>query len=164
MHSSPATSRLPTRGRAFALRPDIEAVDYADTAYDQRLRPQFHFSSRRHWLNDPNGKVFDGRRYHLFFQHNPLASVWGNMTWGHATSADMVHWTQHKHALLPYRVDGRQGTIFSGTAVVDHNNSLGVQQGDTKTLCTFFTFANQPKFYQAMAYSTDGGADLDLLE
>jgi fructan beta-fructosidase len=69
----------------------------------------------------------------------------------------MVHWTQQDHALLPYRVDGRAGTIFSGTAVVDHNDSLGVQRGDTKTLCAFFTFANRPKFYQAMAYSTDSG-------
>jgi sucrose-6-phosphate hydrolase SacC (GH32 family) len=79
------------------------------------------------------------------------------MTWGHATSPDMIRWKQCDHALLPYRVDGRVGTIFSGTAVVDHNNRLGVQQGETKTLCAFFTFACNPKFYQAMAYSTDGG-------
>ncbi|MCA9238721.1 MAG: glycoside hydrolase family 32 protein, partial [Planctomycetales bacterium] len=70
---------------------------------------------------------------------------------------DMVHWRQLKHALLPYRVDGKSGTIFSGTVVVDHNNSLRVQQGDASTLCAFFTFACQPRFYQAMAYSTDRG-------
>ncbi|MEM9659262.1 MAG: glycoside hydrolase family 32 protein, partial [Planctomycetota bacterium] len=96
-------------------------------------------------------------KYHLFFQHNPKSSNWGNMTWGRATSRDMLHWTQHDHALLPYRVDRRSGTIFSGTAIVDHNNSLGKQVGDVRTLCAFFTFANQPKFYQAMAYSTDRG-------
>jgi sucrose-6-phosphate hydrolase SacC (GH32 family) len=70
----------------------------------------------------------------------------------------MMHWTQQKHALRPYRTGNRSGTIFSGTAVVDHNNSLGVQRGNQKTLCAFFTFASAPKFYQAMAYSTDGGA------
>jgi len=79
------------------------------------------------------------------------------MTWGHAVSDDMIHWKQQDHALLPYRVDGRSGTIFSGTAVVDHNNSLGKQVGDTKTICAFFTFANKPKYYQALAYSTDDG-------
>jgi sucrose-6-phosphate hydrolase SacC (GH32 family) len=93
----------------------------------------------------------------MFFQHNPLGPGWGNMTWGHATSPDMMRWTQQKHALRPYRIGDRAGTIFSGSAIVDHNNSLGVQRGNQKTLCAFFTFASAPKFYQAMAYSTDGG-------
>lgn len=148
---------IPDTSADFAFTDDISPIAYPDTGYDQPLRPQFHFSSRKGWLNDPNGMVFDGERYHLFFQHNPKANVWGNMTWGHATSPDMIHWTQHDHALLPYRVDRRSGTIFSGTAVVDHNNSLGKQVGDTKTLIAFFTFANNQKFYQAMAYSTDSG-------
>jgi fructan beta-fructosidase len=141
----------------FAFAPGIPRNAGEDHAYDEPLRPQFHFSSRRNWLNDPNGMVFDGEKYHLFFQHNPLAPVWGNMTWGHATSPDMIRWTQHDHALLPYQIDRQAGTIFSGTAVVDHNNSLGVQQGEQKTLCAFFTFAGRPKFYQALAYSTDAG-------
>ena len=141
----------------FAFTDDISPIAYPDTGYDQPLRPQFHFSSRRNWLNDPNGMVFDGEKYHLFFQHNPKGTRWGNMTWGHAASHDMVRWTQHDHALLPYRIDHRAGTIYSGTAVVDHNNSLGKQVGDTKTLCAFFSFANKPLFYQAMAYSTDNG-------
>ncbi|MBA4106241.1 MAG: hypothetical protein C0485_10825 [Pirellula sp.] len=149
---------LPGSMGEFALVPGIPASPGDDRRYDQPLRPQFHFTAGKNWLNDPNGMVFDGEKYHLFFQHNPLAPVWGNMTWGHATSPDMVHWTQHDHALLPYRVDRQAGTIFSGTAVVDHNNSLGVQQGEQKTLCAFFTFAVRPKFYQAMAYSTDDGA------
>jgi sucrose-6-phosphate hydrolase SacC (GH32 family) len=148
---------LPDARKQFAFTAGIARDGYRDTDYSQPWRPQFHFTSRRNWLNDPNGLVFDGERYHLFFQHNPLATNWGNMTWGHAVSPDMVHWRQLEHALLPYRVDGRVGTIFSGTAVVDHDNSLGVQVGDTKTLCAFFTFAARPKFYQAMAYSTDGG-------
>lgn len=153
-----ADEPLPDSTGEFALAEGIPSEAGSDCSYDQPLRPQFHFTACQGWLNDPNGMVFDGAKYHLFFQHNPLAPVWGNMTWGHATSPDMVHWTQHDHALLPYRVDRRSGTIFSGTAVVDHNNSLGVQTGDQSTLCAFFTFAAPPKFYQAMAYSTDGGA------
>lgn len=144
-------------GAAFAFTGDISPSAYPEVGYDQPNRPQFHFLSKRNWLNDPNGMVFDGEQYHLFFQHNPKGTGWGNMTWGHATSPDMVRWTQHDHALLPYRVDRRSGTIFSGTAVVDHNNSLGRQVGRTKTICAFFTFATRPLFYQAMAFSTDGG-------
>jgi len=144
------------KGR-FAFTRDIAAQAYPNTGYDQPQRPQFHFTSRKNWLNDPNGMLYDGTKYHLFFQHNPKGTEWGNMTWGHATSPDMVHWTQLDHALLPYRVDRRDGTIYSGTAVIDHNNSLGKQQGDTKTLVAFYTFENQPSFYQAMAYSTDLG-------
>ncbi|MGE3642206.1 MAG: glycoside hydrolase family 32 protein, partial [Pirellulales bacterium] len=141
----------------FALSKSVKPQAYDDIDYSEPLRPQFHFSSGRNWINDPNGMVYDGEKYHLFFQHNPRAPLWGNMTWGHAVSSDMVHWKQVEHALVPYRVDGRSGTIFSGTAVVDRNNSLGVQKGDVPTLCAFFTFATQPKFYQAMAYSTDRG-------
>lgn len=140
----------------FTLAPGIPSADAPGVGYDQANRPQFHFSSRRNWLNDPNGMVFDGENYHLFFQHNPLGTGWGNMTWGHAISSDMIHWRQLKHALLPYAVDGRAGTIFSGTAVRDDNNTLGVQVSSRKTLAAFFSFASGP-FYQAMAYSTDGG-------
>lgn len=142
----------------FAFTGGISASAYPEIGYDQLLRPQFHFMSKKNWLNDPNGMVFDGQKYHLFFQHNPKSSAWGNMTWGHATSKDMVRWTQQDHALLPYRIDRQAGTIFSGTAIIDHNNSLGKQVGDTKTMCAFYTFAAKPKFYQAMAYSTDYGA------
>ncbi len=152
-----AAEPLPDAAQEFALSKNVESASYDDIDYSERLRPQFHFSSGRNWINDPNGMVYDGEKYHLFFQHNPQDTQWGNMTWGHAVSPDMVHWKQVKHALLPYRVDGHSGTIFSGTAVVDRNNSLGVQQGNVPTLCAFFTFANQPKFYQAMAFSTDRG-------
>ncbi|MBX3427874.1 MAG: glycoside hydrolase family 32 protein [Pirellulales bacterium] len=148
---------LPGSPGEFSLDQSIPASACVDRSYDEPLRPQFHFTACRNWLNDPNGMVFDGAKYHLFFQHNPLATTWGNMTWGHATSSDMVHWTQHDHALRPYRVDRRPGTIYSGAAVVDRDNSLGMQRGEQKTLCAFFTFAGRPRFYQAMAYSTDGG-------
>ncbi len=148
---------VPEMSKDFAFTGDISATAYPDVDYNQPLRPQFHFMSKKNWINDPNGMVYDGEKYHLFFQHNPQSSAWGNMTWGHATSPDMVHWTQQDHALLPYRVDGHDGTIFSGTAVIDHNNSLGKQVGDTETLVAIYTFATKPAFYQAMAYSTDKG-------
>ncbi len=131
---------------------DKAAAPYLDVGYDQLYRPQFHFTSRRNWLNDPNGLVYLDGEYHLFFQHNPRGTRWGNMTWGHAVSADMVHWKQLPHAILPYG----GGTIFSGSAVVDHNNSLGLQAGNTKTLVAVFTHAKKP-FSQALAYSTNRG-------
>lgn len=140
----------------FTLTPGIPTADAPGVGYEQPNRPQFHFSSRRNWLNDPNGMVYDGQNYHLFFQHNPLGTGWGNMTWGHAISSDMIHWRQINHALMPYLVDGRAGTIYSGSAVRDDNNTLGVQVSSRKTLAAFFTFASNP-FYQAMAYSTDEG-------
>ena len=133
-------------------------ASYLDTAYDQKHRPQFHFTSRKNWLNDPNGMVYYDGEYHLFFQHNPMANRWGNMTWGHAVSKDMVHWEQLPHAILPYG----GGTIFSGTGAVDENNTLGKQKGDTKTLLACFTLAKKP-FFQALAYSTDKGRTFELL-
>jgi len=131
---------------------------YKDVDYNQILRPQFHFTSLKNWFNDPNGMVWYEGEYHLFFQHNPKSTKWGNMTWGHAVSPDMVHWKQLKHAILPYG----GGTIFSGTAIVDDHNTLGKQKGNTKTLIAVFTFAKEP-FYQAAAYSTDKGRSFTLL-
>lgn len=131
---------------------------YHDVGYNHNLRPQFHFSSLKGWLNDPNGMVWYDGEYHLYFQHNPKDVKWGNMTWGHAVSTDMVHWKQLPHAILPYG----GGTIYSGTAVIDHNNILGKQTGDTKTLVAYFSFAKQP-FYQAAAYSTDKGRTFTLV-
>ena len=161
--AAPSTDPIPDIGRLqpgtieFSFTEGIPASGYPETGYDQPLRPQFHFSSKKNWINDPNGMIFDGEKFHLFFQHNPRSTEWGNMTWGHSISPDMIHWQQLDHALLPYEVDGNKGTIFSGTAVVDHNNSLGKQSGNTKTLAAFFTYANNQPFYQAMAYSTDLG-------
>ncbi len=131
-----------------------------DNLYKEKLRAQFHFSSKRGWSNDPNGLVYYDGEYHLFYQHNPYACAWGNMTWGHAVSKDLVHWEELGSALHPDEL----GTIFSGGAVVDHKNTAGFQTGDEKPIVCFYTSAGGDNpwskgkpFTQSMAYSNDRG-------
>ncbi|TWT72675.1 Levanase precursor [Posidoniimonas polymericola] len=144
--------------RESGVEQDLRTFDsYSEVGYNQPLRPRFHFTSRKHWLNDPNGMVYLDGEYHLFFQHNPAGVQWGHMTWGHAVSPDMVHWRQLPHAILPYG----GGTIYSGTAVIDANNTLGVPEGDSPTMVAAFTHARSP-FTQALAYSTDRGRTFQL--
>ena len=144
----------------------LDAIRLADAPpggpglYQEAHRPQFHFSPARGWTNDPNGLVYHDGQYHLFFQHNPYGTQWGNMTWGHAVSPDLVHWRQLPDAI---HLD-RLGTIFSGSAVVDHDNTTGWAVGRRKPIVCVYTSAGgtsaesagQP-FTQSIAYSTDGG-------
>ena len=134
------------------------SVPGAPKQYNETYRPQFHFSPKTNWTNDPNGLMYYKGEYHLFFQHNPKGIKWGNMTWGHAVSKDLVHWKQLDHAIYPDKL----GTIFSGSGVVDHDNTAGFQTGDEKVLVCIYTYAGrfgtprQP-FTQAIAYSNDRG-------
>ena len=128
-----------------------------DRVYLERYRPQFHFTAKTNWLNDPNGCVFHDGQYHLFFQHNPAGLEWGNMTWGHAVSTDLVHWHQLPNAIEPYD----DGTIYSGSAVVDLGNASGFGQPGHPALVAVFTHAKKP-FAQALAFSTDKGRNWSL--
>jgi len=123
-----------------------------DLIYTEKYRPRFHFTARKNWLNDPNGCVLFAGEYHLFFQHNPHGNEWGNMTWGHATSPDLVHWHELPCAILPYG----GGDIFSGSAVVDWNNTSGLGDGIGPPIVAMFTHARSP-CEQALAYSIDKG-------
>ena len=115
--------------------------------YGEKYRPQFHFSQLNGWNNDPNGMVYFNGRYHLFWQCNPLGTGWGNMYWGHASSPDLVNWTEHKRALRSGGGKGvpleqrhpsmATGACFSGSGNVDHNNATGLNVGDQKTLLLF---------------------------
>jgi fructan beta-fructosidase len=138
-----------------------------ENVYEEKLRPQLHFTSKRGWNNDANGLVYYDGQYHLFYQHNPYGWNWGNMTWGHAVSTDMIHWVELGDAIHPNRL----GTIFSGSAVVDVNNTAGFQTGDEKVIVCIYTSAGgtnpmskgQP-FTQSIAYSNDRGRTLTVYE
>ncbi len=131
-----------------------------DGLYKEKHRPQFHFSTKRGWNNDPNGMVYYAGEYHLFYQHNPYGWVWGNMTWGHAISKDLVHWEELGDALHPDEL----GTMYSGSGVVDWKNTTGFQTGDEPPLITIYTNAGDKNqwskgkpYTQSIAYSNDRG-------
>lgn len=124
-----------------------------DSLYSEKKRPQYHFSSRRGWINDPNGMIFYEGEYHLFYQHNPYERDWENMSWGHAVSKDMVHWEELPTALSPDSL----GTMFSGSTVIDYENTAGFNQGNVPAMVAFFTVDNPDKQIQCMAYSLDKG-------
>lgn len=135
-------------------------VIMSDVLYAETYRPQFHFTSKTNWLNDPNGLVYYGGEYHLFFQHNPSGIDWGNMTWGHAVSKDLVHWRQLQDALKPDKL----GTMFSGSAVVDWHNTAGFASGSHPPIVAMYTAAGDTSpeskgvpFSQCIAFSTDKG-------
>ncbi|MEH0551175.1 GH32 C-terminal domain-containing protein [Streptomyces sp. B21-101] len=123
--------------------------------YHEQYRPQFHFTPAQNWMNDPNGLVYYKGKYHLFFQYNPAGNSWGNMSWGHAVSTDLVHWKQ-----LPVAIpQDDQEMIFSGSVVLDKDNTTGFGTRKNPPLVAVYTSAQKVsgKQQQALAYSTDGG-------
>lgn len=124
-----------------------------DSLYKEQYRPQFHFSPSINWTNDPNGLVYDNGVYHLFYQNNPYENKWGHMTWAHATSTDLVHW-QH----MPVAIKEENGImIFSGTCVVDKNNTSGFGTAQNPPMVAIYTGSTDVLQTQNIAYSTDNG-------
>ncbi|MBU3808426.1 MAG: GH32 C-terminal domain-containing protein [Candidatus Phocaeicola faecipullorum] len=132
---------------------DIEESD--DMSLEvEKYRPSYHHTPAYGWMNDPNGMFYKDGVYHLYFQYNPYGSMWGNMHWGHSTSTDLVNWKNEGVAIAPDAI----GTIFSGSCVVDHNNTSGFGEG---AVVAFYTSAKQTPWgdcqTQSMAYSLDNG-------
>ncbi|MEL6925104.1 MAG: glycoside hydrolase family 32 protein, partial [Bacteroidota bacterium] len=144
---------------------EVNVIATSQTAtdfYTEKHRPQFHFSPPAKWMNDPNGMVYYEGEYHLFYQHYPDSTVWGPMHWGHAVSSDMINWEHLPIGLYPDEL----GYIFSGSAVVDHNNTSGFGKDGAPPMIAIFTHhepegardeSNKTFQYQSIAYSNDKG-------
>ena len=143
--------KIAEASKALDLVATSDTLWHADEIYREKLRGQLHFSPRRGWNNDPNGMVFADGLYHLYFQHNPYGWPWGNMHWGHATSADMLHWAEQPIAIYP-RQHG--DWVFSGSAVVDKNNTSGWKRGNNDLIVAAFTSTGRG---ECIVYSNDRG-------
>jgi len=159
-----ATLQIIEENEAFVKIYQANSYPREENIYKEHLRPQFHFSTRRGWINDPNGLVYYDGEYHLFYQHNPYDWNPGtnevNITWGHAVSKDLIHWKELRDAIHPDNL----GVVFSGSAVVDKLNTTGFQSGDEKPIVCIYTSAGGGNplskgkpFTQSIAYSNDRG-------
>lgn len=133
---------------------ELKMSDSFDMANKECFRPVYHHTPAYGWMNDPNGMFYKDGVYHLYFQYNPYGSVWGNMHWGHSTSSDLMHWKFEGSAIVP----DAWGAIFSGSCVVDHENTAGFGKG---AVVAFYTSAKSTPWgdvqSQSMAYSLDNG-------
>ncbi|MCQ2335390.1 MAG: glycoside hydrolase family 32 protein [Paludibacteraceae bacterium] len=127
----------------------LEDMSLFESNRHEKYRPQIHFTPAKNWINDPNGLVWRDGLWHLCYQYNPSGNGWGNMSWGHSTSTDLVHWTEQPVALVR---DGL-GDIFSGSSVVDFDNRAGFGQN---AIISYYTSAGNGGQQQSMAYSLDG--------
>lgn len=133
---------------------EIKDSDTFDSSNREKFRPVYHHTPVYGWMNDPNGMFYKDGVYHLYFQYNPYGSMWANMTWGHSTSTDLTHWTYEGTPIVP----DSWGAIFSGSCVVDKDNTAGFGKG---TVVAFYTSAKSTPWgdvqSQSMAYSLDNG-------
>src|SRR5215208_418024 len=129
------------------------AAAETSSSYQELFRPQFHFTPAKNWMNDPNGLVYYKGEYHLFYQYNPFGDTWGHMSWGHSVSRDLVHWEE-----LPVAIP-EQGDemIFSGSAVIDKENTSGFGSRGDPPMVAIYTSARPGSQAQSLAYSTDRG-------
>ena len=133
----------------FACWREVKYSDTYDTANREHFRPLYHHTPVYGWMNDPNGMFYKDGVWHLYYQWNPYGSQWENMTWGHSTSTDLIHWEAQPTAI---EADGL-GTIFSGSAIVDKNNTAGFGKD---AVIAMYTSAGAAQT-QSIAYSKDGG-------
>ena len=133
----------------FTCWKNIKNAESFDTKNREQYRPLYHHTPAYGWMNDPNGMFFKDGVWHLYFQHNPYGSQWENMTWGHSTSTDLIHWTFQGDPVQP----DAWGAIFSGSSVVDKNNTAGFGEN---AIVALYTSAGENQT-QSMAYSTDNG-------
>lgn len=148
---SVVAANLPDGSKALDLIQQTDDLPQLPNLYQERLRPQFHFSAKQGWLNDPNGMAYYNGQYHLFFQHCPYSWGDGPKYWGNAVSKDLVHWEEIDEALAPDEF----GPMWSGSGVVDHHNTSGLGKENKVPLVLIYTAAGQP-FVQCIASSTDG--------
>ena len=133
------------------------------TVYAELHRPQFHFSPPANWINDPNGLVYLDGEYHLFYQYNPYGTTWGHMSWGHAVTSDLLHWEHLPVAITEYPdpLTGDSTMIFSGTAVIDKNNTSGLCESKECMIAIYTSHVHAQgegkTQHQSLAYSNDKG-------
>lgn len=149
------TVQIAYEGDPAGLKQIYQADEIAgqDKMYKEANRPQYHFTTRRGWINDPNGLLYYDGEYHLFYQHNPYEREWENMHWGHAVSKDLIHWEELPEALYP----DQWGTMFSGSAVIDYENTSGFGKKDIPAMVAIYTAAAPDRQTQCIAYSLDKG-------
>ncbi|TCN26836.1 fructan beta-fructosidase [Mesobacillus foraminis] len=134
----------------MAMLPSKGILASNEDYYNEPFRNQFHFSPEANWMNDPNGMVYYQGEYHLFYQYHPYGTTWGPMHWGHAVSEDLIHWEHLPIALSP----DENGQIFSGSAVIDWDNTAGFGK---EAMIAIFTHAGEKDQVQSIAYSLDKG-------
>jgi sucrose-6-phosphate hydrolase SacC (GH32 family) len=152
------SSYCPTEVKGFDKIKQSDTVPGEELFYKEEERPQFHFTSKTGWINDPNGLVYFNGEWHLMYQHNPYGVIGSLKHWGHALSSDLIHWIERPSSVVPDDL----GSNHSGGAVVDFNNSAGLQSGENKALIVFWTSAGHftspsSHFRQCISYSTDKG-------
>ena len=133
----------------FACWKDFKETSKFDTTNREKFRPIYHHTPAYGWMNDPNGMFYKDGVWHLYYQYNPFGSQWENMNWAHSTSTDLMHWTYQGEAIQPDAL----GTIFSGSCVVDKDNTAGFGKD---AVIAFYTSAGAAQT-QSIAYSTDNG-------